>query len=95
MRRSFGAAAAVSWLGKRALAVLILSISFAGMAAYIWPGDPAGEPMTGAHLATFLLVFVAAMLLVVAAILIVITIVGGTWRESGFDPNEYLSRKRD
>jgi uncharacterized membrane protein len=85
----------VSWLGKRALVVLLLAIATGVVAAVVWPGDPAGDPMTGAHFAGLMLILAASMLLVVAAVLIVITIVGGTWRRSGFNPNEFLNRKRD
>lgn len=84
----------MSFLAKRAVAVLALSGLAAVVATLLWPGDPAGEPLSGTHYVSLILVFLAALLVVVGAVLVVIVTVSGAWRVKDFNPNRYLDEMR-
>lgn len=84
----------MSLLAKRSVATLALAALAAVAAVWLWPGDPSGEPLTGAHYLSLFLVFLASLLVIVGAVLIVVVTVSGAWKVKDFNPNRYLEEMR-
>ncbi len=84
----------MSWLVRRSLLMVLAAVVVGIGSGLIWPGDVNGEPISFGHWVAIAGFVTTAALLVVAAASMVAALVGGTWKVSHFNPNEYLERSK-
>lgn len=83
----------MSWLVRRAVALLGIGAAVGITSALVWPGDPDGS-LSAAHLLGLGGFLLTAVLLLLAAGFVFFAVIGGTWKASDFTLTEFLERLR-
>lgn len=79
----------MSFMIKRGLVLLVLTVVLVVSAVLIWPGET-DDGLSSGHWIALAGFFLAAVFAVVAAVALVLGVVGSAWEVDNFDANEYL-----